>query len=142
MQISQLLKDFVKTVRELLLPLFKERVNNMMVKEIPGFPNYTVSNTGEVFSEGRKMKPFRSLDGYYKVDLRDNGRRKTEYVHRLVAKAFIPMPDWEADWVVDHIDGDKLNNNVNNLQWLTRAENSRKGGRKKKKVVITIEWEE
>jgi len=57
--------------------------------------------------------------GYYKVDLMN----KINYVHRLVALTFIPNPENKP--TVNHIDGDKLNNNILNLEWATYSENNK-----------------
>lgn len=59
---------------------------------------------------------------YSFVTLRIGGRNKQEYIHRLVAKYFIPNPDNKQQ--VNHIDGDTNNNCVSNLEWVTPAENS------------------
>lgn len=62
-------------------------------------------------------------NGYlsYQISLK-NGKKKRFYAHRLVAKAFIPNPDDKAE--VNHIDGNKMNNHVYNLEWVTPKENS------------------
>lgn len=61
--------------------------------------------------------------GYLSVHLYKNGNEKRFYVHRLVAEAFVPNPnDWPE---VNHKDGDKTNNCVNNLEWCTRKYNSK-----------------
>lgn len=59
--------------------------------------------------------------GYHSVALYINGTRKREYIHRLVAKTFIPNPQNKP--CVDHIDCDIHNNNVSNLKWVTQKEN-------------------
>ena len=59
--------------------------------------------------------------GYKIVDLTKNGQRKHCRVHRLVAQAFIPNYDNKED--VNHIDGNKTNNRIENLEWCTRQEN-------------------
>lgn len=51
-----------------------------------------------------------------------NNCQETHYVHRLVAQSFVPNPDNKPE--VNHIDGDRLNNNVSNLEWVTSSENS------------------
>lgn len=67
------------------------------------------------------MKPWVNGEGYYSVTLKNRaGKRKTFKVHRLVAQAFIPNPDDKA--TVHHIDKDKLNNKVSNLEWRTHKE--------------------
>lgn len=62
--------------------------------------------------------------GYLAVQLRKDGKGKSYYVHRLVGLAFIPNP--QNLETIDHIDGNKLNNNADNLQWLSRTNNIRK----------------
>ena len=62
---------------------------------------------------------FRS--GYYTVDLCKDGNVKTTLVHRLVAEAFIPNP--KGLHFVNHIDSNRTNNDVNNLEWVTSSEN-------------------
>ena len=71
--------------------------------------------------KGRKLKPSIDKYGYYKVVLSHNGKRKTYPVHRLVAMAFLPNPLNKK--TVNHIDGNKTNNNVSNLEWASQKEN-------------------
>jgi hypothetical protein len=92
--------------------------------EVEGHEGYEVSNTGKVMSYKRKepklLKNRLTFDGYEYVTL-INGKVYKDYrVHRLVAKAFIPNA--ENKETVNHIDGDKRNNNVDNLEWATRTE--------------------
>ena len=60
-------------------------------------------------------------NGYIRTSLCINGKTKDMYIHRLVAQAFIPNPDKKDE--VNHIDGDKTNNHINNLEWVTKSEN-------------------
>lgn len=70
----------------------------------------------------RLFTPPLSKDGYPRVSLRKAGQESTQFVHRLVAKAFIPNPENKPD--INHIDGDKQNPRADNLEWCTVSENS------------------
>jgi hypothetical protein len=91
--------------------------------------NYEVSNLGRVKSVGRVgrpgrrgiMKAFPSRTGYQRVSLVLNGKIKSTYVHALVCEAFIgPRPKGHE---VDHIDGDKRNNVLLNLRYISHRDN-------------------
>lgn len=105
-------------------------------KPIQGFENYyQVSNLGNVrslprrrkvknnyrYTEGIMLKPMQKPD-YYAVGLSLKGSIKYARIHRLVAQAFIGNPDNKL--YVNHIDGNKLNNNASNLEWCTPKENT------------------
>lgn len=89
-------------------------------KKIDGFPNYSVSNTGLIKNDrtGTIQKQF-IRGSYLKVVLFPN--RKNVSVHRCVATAFVKRPTNTIE--VNHIDGDKQNNNAENLEWVTPSEN-------------------
>ena len=87
------------------------------------FDDYLISDKGEIFSTrlGRNISQNKDNCGYLVVTLRlDVCKRKTYKVHRLVAKTFIPNPERKP--TVNHKDGNKLNNHVENLEWMTRSE--------------------
>lgn len=88
-------------------------------REIPGFPGYYATPTGQIWSGKRKIflaqRP--DKDGYLRVNLSVGGRLYTRFVHRLVALAYIPLVSGKEQ--IDHIDRDKTNNNVSNLRWVT-----------------------
>lgn len=99
--------------------------NQEIWKAIDGYEGlYEVSNHGNVRSikRGIILKPATNTFGYQIVGLSKNGKRKEGKIHRLVAKAFIDNPNNKKQ--VNHIDGDKKNNNVSNLEWVTNQENT------------------
>jgi hypothetical protein len=79
------------------------------------------------------LKPYLHTAGYWRVNL---GRKNRHYVHRLVATAFVQNPDNKG--FVDHIDGNRANNAVANLRWVTAKENTRYGGERHGFVAQTI----
>ena len=110
-----------------------------MWKTIEGFENYEVSDNGKVRSKktGRVLKNSVAPNGYLRVNLRANNQSYTRYVHRLVALNFL-----KGEGQVNHIDGNKSNNNVKNLEWVSPRENIEhaektglRNGRKKKILV-------
>ena len=89
---------------------------------IYGLPiNKTRINGRKYIAKKRKINPSVNSTGYYVVSLRKNGTQKTEKVHRLIAKTFLLNEFNKSD--VNHIDGNKLNNNTLNLEWDTKSEN-------------------
>jgi hypothetical protein len=98
-------------------------------KQPEGLSKYRVSNKGRVKSfffseEGRILKQVEDNNGYLRISLtNDNRERKTYKVHRLVGKAFIPNPYNKPE--INHIDCNKKNNKVENLEWVTSKENMR-----------------
>lgn len=115
-------------------------------KEIEGYEGYyEVNNTGEIRSVERmiidvngkqyhrKSQVLRkqiSKDGYYKVVLNKDGKSKTFLLHRLVAQAFIPNPDKLPQ--INHKDENRLNNNIENLEWCDPKYNCNYGTHKQK----------
>lgn len=94
-----------------------------MLKEIEGYPNYKISSEGYVInSRGKILKPSVCGRGYEAVALCNGTKPKTHYIHRLVAEYFIPNPDSKE--TVNHIDGNRRNNSVENLEWNTYSENN------------------
>lgn len=105
-------------------------------KDIQGYEGiYQISNLGNVkslsrtiyrkcgnyISKEKLLKQHVGTTGYYIVDLKKNGKRRTFKVHRLVAKAF--LSELKDKPFVNHKDGDKLNNSVSNLEWCSQQEN-------------------
>ena len=82
-----------------------------------------VSESGDIKSHGKLINGEITKNGYRRVHVSHNGTQYKFLVHRLVATAFIPNPDNLP--CVNHKDGNKLNNNVNNLEWSTYSENNK-----------------
>lgn len=99
-------------------------------KDIEGYEGvYQVSNLGRVkrFETGRILKGVKNEYGYLLANLSKNNIRSTKRIHRLVAEAFIPNPQNKPE--VNHIDENKLNNDITNLEWVTSKENLNHGTR-------------
>lgn len=111
-------------------------MNKEIWKDIPNFEGlYQVSNLGRVKSlekkvwnryqfikkEEKMLKYGNTPKGYYTVKLYKNSTHCNKKIHRLVAEAFIPNPEGKPQ--VNHIDGNKKNNNVENLEWCSNKEN-------------------
>jgi hypothetical protein len=82
---------------------------------------YEISSIGNVKRGDRYLKPRFSHNGYYRIGLCKNSKQKWFQVHRLVAEAFIENPENKNQ--VNHKDGNKINNDINNLEWMTNSEN-------------------
>lgn len=107
-------------------------------KQIKDYPHLLISNKGRVWTltYNRELKTHLTNRGYKRVNLSKNKIVKCVHVHRLVAEAFISNPNGYD--TVDHIDGNKLNNNADNLQWLSRGDNIRKAGDKRNQGSIPV----
>ena len=96
-------------------------------RDIEGFPWYAVSNTGRVVNvrSNRELTPcVDRSNGYAVVNLYDEtGKPRRKYLHRLMAEAFLPNPDNKR--TINHIDCNKSNNTLDNIEWATDSENMR-----------------
>ena len=108
---------------------------------------YFILSNGDVFNidTNSLMAGGKDKNGYHIISLSYKGKKYTRKVHRLVAEAFIPNPEKLPE--VNHIDGDKWNNDISNLEWVSSEENThhasriglRKKGLTKDKVVLICE---
>lgn len=101
------------------------------MKRVKDCENYIVYPDGKLFSikRGVFLKGGLDTDGYRQHILCVNGERYCKKIHRLVAQAYIPNPHNHP--VINHKDGDKLNNNVDNLEWCTISHNTKEAYRLK-----------
>ena len=103
-------------------------MGNEMIKEITDFPKYLIDTNGNIYNKrtNKKLKISDNGRGYKKVCLyTEEGKMVNKYVHRLVAKTFIDNPNNLPE--VNHIDEDKSNNCVDNLEWCDRKYNNTYG---------------
>lgn len=101
--------------------------------------------------EGRIMPLRESSDGYYNLKLCKNGGYKTVAVHRVIAETFIEYPKDGKKYEVNHIDMDRKNNRLDNLEYLTHAENvkhsstkgkyRRYGGKNSRAIKVVLEFD-
>lgn len=95
-----------------------------MKKEIENFENYFIYDDGSVFNSStqKMLNGSISQHGYKYYRLSKNNKKTAVYAHRLVAEAFIDNPDNLP--IVNHKDGNKLNNNISNLEWVSYSDNT------------------
>ena len=93
------------------------------MKTIKKFDCYLINENGVVFSKitGKELKPF-LRKGYLCVCLYNFGVKCNIYIHRLVAETYIENPQNKP--CIDHVDGNRYNNHISNLRWVTHLENN------------------
>lgn len=124
----------------------KKEIDLSDFETIEEHKNYMVSKKGEVYSVVMKklLKPVKNDNGHTYVSLCDaiNGKKKRNcYVHVLVAKTFLPNDYPDFDINVFHKDGNKSNNHVNNLKWVSSHE-IKKAAKERKRALVQSQNEE
>lgn len=106
-------------------------MNNEIFMDIKGYEErYQISTKGRVWSiiSQRYLQPTKLKSGYLVVHLTaKNGKKKLEYIHRLVALMFAPNPNHYTE--VNHKDENKANNTIENLEWCSRSYNNTYGSK-------------
>ena len=93
-------------------------------RQIPGFPAYAISPTGRILSyyTGKIRKSYKNKPaGYWRITLYQDGKCHTVEIHKLVAITWLEKPEGNVE--VSHKDNNKDNNCVDNLEWVSHAEN-------------------
>ena len=93
------------------------------MKQFRDTPYYVTEDGKVITKNGLTKKPTNNGNGYLQIGIYVNGKRQMFKLHRLIAECYIPNPDNKPQ--VNHIDGNKLNNCISNLEWVTCKENIR-----------------
>jgi hypothetical protein len=100
-------------------------INNLEVKQCKTWPNYAASKCGKIFRLGSGKEMSQNLrQGYMVVRTSHENQAKNTYVHKMVLDAWLEKPS-DKHTMGNHKDGDKLNNNLVNLEWVTPSQNTR-----------------
>lgn len=99
---------------------------------VRGLDRYVNRNGFKMKITGHTMKPAKGKFGYMSVQLRKDGRVQRKYVHRLVAESFLGVPDGLE---INHIDENKQNNCLSNLEWVTRSKNLKHNNGSRRRVL-------
>lgn len=94
-------------------------------KSIPGHPGFTCDDSGVIYGKrGKPMVGYVDRCGYKEVLFSENGKTKSYLAHRLILSTFLPIENM-SDYDINHKNGNKQDNSVDNLEWCTRSENVR-----------------
>jgi hypothetical protein len=112
------------------------------MKPITNYPNYSVTEDGKVLNNktNRELKPIINSNGYYAVGLCNKGKVAMTLIHRLVASAFLINSNNKKE--VNHINGIKTNNRIENLEWATRSENMKHAFKNGLKIITNKQIQE
>ena len=92
------------------------------MKQVKDYQNYYVLKDGTVVgARGNTLSPDKNKSGYYRVTLSKEGKTKRVFIHKLVAEHYVPN-EYNLP-IVNHLDGNKLNNHALNLEWTTHKDN-------------------
>lgn len=112
------------------------------IKPIPGYNGYSISKNGDIWSDisNKFLSPTIGSTGYMHVVLYRNKKKTTHRIHVLVAMTFLGHNPCGYKKVVDHIDNDKLNNSLENLQVITHRHNSVKDKKNGSSKYNGVSW--
>lgn len=129
----------IENIKKSVLESARLLTESINYKHIENYEKYLITDQGKVFSlkTMKWLSLWANQKGYLYATLTDRDGIKNMRVHRLVASAFIPNDDETKD-TVDHINGNKQDNKVSNLRWMTRGENARLGNLGKKRSPESI----
>ena len=101
----------------------------MLKVEIKGFENYYICENGDIISKVTQKPICKWIDntGYYQVSIRKNGKKYYKRIHRLLAEHFLENDNPDLYNMINHIDGNKLNNELSNLEWTNNRINTQHG---------------
>lgn len=109
-------------------------ISNIQIKDIKGYEGlYAITSCGKIYSYTSKkfLKPIQQKNGYLRICLSKNNIRKNFLIHRLVIETYNPVDSME-NLQVNHLNENKVNNFLNNLQWVTPKDNINYGNRNAK----------
>lgn len=100
-----------------------EKAKEMGYVQITDFPNYFINKNGDVINRHfKRIKPLLNHNGYWRVGLWREGKPYRRFVHRLLAKEFIENTENKPS--INHKNGIRTDNRINNLEWVTPSENN------------------